>query len=256
MPDRFSFSLLCLLLVCFAAMPASAQKAPQVKGTVPAPSAEEDQEPTPEPPKSVINVEIKNDLMSVDLENVSFGTAIKAVADKAGFKIEGSGEVFTRKMNTKFADIEVERGVLRLLSLVKETNYMLHYDTNGQISKLEIFAISTVSPPGAAARQPSSPTPAFRRPAVTPTTPAAPVTPQTPQRPATVSPIPQPRRMPPVVRRRPVPSRYVQPTQPAAQPSDNAKPQPDDDNNDGEEESVDVIPYVPPQPGMVPGRKP
>jgi len=252
MPDRFSRSLLCLLLALFAAMPASAQKTPQVKGAVPAPSAEEDQEPKPEPPKSVINVEIKNDLLSVELENVNFGTAIKAVADKAGFKIEGSGEVFSRKMNTKFTDIDVERGVQRLLQLVKETNYMLHYDTNGQISKLEIFGISSAGTPGVAGRQPAGPIPAYRRPAVTPATPA---TPQTPQRPATVSPIPQPRRMPPVVRRRYTPTRSITTPQPAAQPSGEAKPQADEDN-DGEEESVDVILYVPPQPGIVPGRRP
>jgi len=248
MADRFSLSVLCLLLVFFATVQAADQKAPQMPGSVSAPSVEESQETPPEPPKSVLTVEIKNDLLSVELENVSFGTAIKAVADKAGFKIEGAGEVFNRKMNTRFSDIEVERGVLRLLSLVKETNYMLHYDTKGQINKLEIFGISSVSTPGATTR-PTTPTPAFRRPAVSP------VLPQTP-RPSTVTPMPQPRRMPPVVRRRPVISRPTTSSQPAAAlPSGDVKPEPDDDN-DADEEPVEVIPYVAPQPGTAPVKRP
>ncbi len=253
MPDRFSPSVLCLMLLLFGAAEVSAQKVVQPAGTEAASAAQEDQEKPPEPPKSVLNVEIKNDLLSVELENVTFGTAIKAVADKAAFKVEGTGEVFSRKMNTRFTDIEVERGVLRLLSLVKETNYMLHYDTNGQISKLEIFGISSAGAPGAVTRQ-TTPTPAFRRPTITPAAPAAPAVMQ-PQRPATVTPMPQPRRMPPVVRRRPVISRPSTPAAPAAAPSSDIKSETDDDN-DSDEEPVEVIPYVAPQPGAAPAKKP
>jgi hypothetical protein len=244
MSDRFSLSFLCLLLAFFATMPASAQKTPPVPKPDTAPSSQEDQEPQPEPPKSVLNVEVKNDLLSVELENVDFGTAIKAVAEKAGFKIEGTGEVFSRKLNTRFTDIEVERGVLRLLTLVKESNYMLHYDTKGLISKLEIFGIGSGKAPSITTRQPLRPAPALRQPAVSPDPPQT-------QRPATVSPMPQTRPMPPVVRRRPVPSRPIPPSQPAAQSPISATPQAAEVGGE-EEESVDEIPYVAPQPRLAP----
>lgn len=242
MSDRFSLSFLCLLVVFFAAMPASAQKAPQVPVPEAAPLAEEDHEQQPEPPKSVLNVEIKNNLLSVELENVDFGTAILAVADKAGFKIEGTGEVFSRKINTRFTKIEVERGVIRLLTLVKESNYTLYYDSKGLISKLEIFGKGSGRAPSVTSRQPLSPTPALRQPAVTPDSPQ-------PQRPATVSPIPQRQPMQPVVRRRrPLPS------QPAAQPATSARPQATEETEEYDEieESVNEIPYVAPQPRFTP----
>jgi len=244
MSDRLSLSFLCLLFVFFAAMPASAQKAPQAPGPVADPLTPEDQEPLPEPQRSVLNVEIKNELLSVKLENVDFGTAIRAVADRAGFKIEGRGETFGRKLNTRFTDIEVERGVLRLLSLVNESNFMLHYDTNGMISKLYIFGMSSGRAPSVTTRQPLRSMPALRQPAGSP---ASPLT----QRPATVSPSPQTRSLPPAFRRRPVPARPINQSQSAAQPSHPAKPA-EEDEDDEDDESVDEIPYVAPHPRFTP----
>ena len=236
MAKRLSLLFLCLLPAFVAAMPASAQRTPQAPAPVAAPSVQEDQEAKPEPPKSVLNVEVKNDLLSVELENVDFGTVIRAVADKAAFTIAGTGEVFSRKLNTRFMDLDIERGVLRLLSLVRESNYMLHYDTKGLISKLEIFGMGSGKAPSVGTRQPLRPTPALRQPAV------APDLPQT-QRPATVSPAPQTRPVPPVLRRRPVISRPA--------PSQPAMPQTSEEAEQ-EEESVNEIPYVAPQPRFAP----
>lgn len=248
MSDRFTLISLCLILVFFVAMPAAAQKTPQMPGAETAPSIPDEQEPQPEPPKSVLNVVITNDLLSLELENVDFGTAIRAVANRAGFKIEGSSEIFSRKLNTRFTDIEVERGVLRLLSLVNENNYMLHYDTRGKISKLDIFGMSSGRAPSVNSRHPLRPMPALRQPAVSPESPQ-------PQRPAVVTPSPRTRRLPPSFRRRPVPSRPSPP--PAVQMPGTSNSQAEDDDDD-DEESVDEIPYVAPQPRFTPApvRKP
>jgi len=253
MSDRFLLSLICLLPAFLAATPAAAQKAPEVPGPISSPAPQEDQEPQPEPPKKILNVIIKDDLLSVELSNVDFGSAIRAVAEKAGFKIEGTGEVFSRKLNTKFTDIEVERGVLRLLTLVKESNYMLHYDPKGMISRLEILGISSGKPPSVTTRQPMRPTPALRQPAVSTPSPDSPQV----QRPSTVTPLPQARPIPPVMRRRVVPSRAMPSSQPAVQPSVPAKP-PAAENDEEEEEPVEETPYVAPQPRLapVPVRKP
>ncbi len=243
MSDRFLLSFLCLLLAVFLAMPASAQKTPQAPKPEAAPAAQEGQEPQPEPPKSVLHVEIKNDLLSVELANVDFRAAMKAVADKAGFKIEGTGEVFSRKLNTRFMDMEVERGVLRLLTLVKESNYMLHYDTKGMISKLEIFGIESGKAASVATptRQPLRPTTVLR-----------PADSLQPQRPETVAPVPRRRIIPPAPVRRPVMSRPVTtPSQPAAQPSGAVKTPAAEEGNE-EEEPVAEIPYVTPQPRLAP----
>lgn len=264
MSDRLSLAFFCLLIALIAALPAAAQRAPQVPGTAPAPTAqkapqvpgtasaptaEEDQEPQPEPPKTVLQVDVKDSLLSVELENVTFGSVIKAVAEKAGFRIEGSGEVFNRKLNTRFANIEIERGVQRLLTLAKESNYMLHYDPNGTISKLEILGSGSGRAPSLTARQPLRPAPALRQPTVSADSPQVP-------RPATVSPAPQPQAVPPALRRRPVPSRPI-PPQPGAQLSGPAKPEAED-VDEGEEESVNEIPYVAPPPRFAPApvRKP
>ncbi|MBI5847364.1 MAG: hypothetical protein HZB31_05340 [Nitrospirae bacterium] len=243
MSDRISLSLLCLLLALAAVMPASAQKAPQAPKPEAAPSSQEDQEPQPEPPKSVLKVEIKDDRLSLELENVDFGAAIKAIGDKAGFKIDGRGEVLSRKLNTKFTDMEIERGVLRLFTLVKENNYMLHYDTRGMISKVEIFGIEQGKAPGVAtsSKQPLRPAPALRQPAE-----SAPI-----QRPVTVAPVPRRRIVPALPERRPVISRPVTPSQPTAQPSAAPKTQAADESN-GDEEPVAEIPYVTPQPRLAP----
>jgi len=165
------------------------------------------------------------------------------VADRAGFKIEGRGETFGRKLNTRFTDIEVERGVLRLLSLVSESNFMLHYDTNGMIRKLDIFGISSGRAPSVTARQPFRSMPASRQPAVSPASPLN-------QRPGTVSPSPQTRSLPPAFRRRPVPARPIRQSQ-------SAKPAVED-LDDEDDESVDEIPYIAPQPRFTPApvRKP
>jgi hypothetical protein len=254
MSKRFSLSFFCLLLAFFAAIPASAQqKAPQVPGAVAAPSSQEDQEPQPEPPKVVLNVEIKDDLLSVELSNVDFGPAIKAVADKAGFKIEGSGEVFGRKLNTKFTDIEIERGVLRLLTLVKESNYMLHYDTNGLISKLEIFGIDSGKAPSVASKQPVRPAPPARQPAPAPAV-RQPTVPQPAQQPTAVAPVSRSRVMPPVSRRRQLPTQSIAPSQPAAETSEQVIPEPTEETNQ-EEATVNETPYVAPQPRFAPAVK-
>lgn len=248
MPERISLLFFGLLLTFYASMPASAQKTPLTPGKEDIQQAQEDAEVQPAPPpKSVINIEVKNDLLSVELADVDFGTAIRAVADKAGFKIEGSGDVFGRKLNAKFSDMEVERGVLRLLTLVRESNYMLYYDTKGMISKLEIFGITASRTPGNNSTQSLRSTPSFRQPVISPNV-------SEPRRPATIR-LPQTRRIPPLVRRRPVVTRPVTipSAQPALQTPDAAKPQSEEENGEGEE-TVDEIPYVAPQPGSSPSQ--
>lgn len=225
MPDRLAYQLLCLLFVLAAAVSAAAAQQHQ------ADPDEADEEETaqpaePEPPKQVTNIEIKDHLLTVEIENTDFGTVIHTIADKANFKVQGSGTSFGKKLNTKFSDIEIERGVSRLLTLVKESNYLIHYDTKGDISTLEIYASAPGSPAVSGLRPPTGVQPLVR-----PQLPS----PLQPPRPATIQPVPV---------RRPVPV----PARPAAPQPGAVKPQVFPDNEDEEDdEEIEEIPYVPSQ---------
>ena len=225
MPDRLAYQLLCLLLALAAAVSASAAQ------QHPADPDEADEEETaepaePEPPKQVMHIEVKDHLLTVEIENTDFGTVIRAIAEKANFKVQGSGAAFGKKLNTKFSDIEIERGVSRLLTLVKESNYLVHYDTKGDIRALEIYASTPGSPAVSGFRPPTGVQPIVRPPLPSPLQ---------PPRPAAIQPVPV---------RRPVPI----PVRPAAPPPSAVKPQVfPDDNDDEDDEEIEEIPYVPSQ---------
>jgi len=222
MPERVAYQLLCLLLVLAVAVPASAVKQSRAVTDEDVDEEEAAQSAEPAPSKQVMHIEVKDNFLNVEVENVDFGSVIRSIADKAKFKIEGSGAVFGKKLNTKFSDIEIDRGVTRLLTLVKESNYMLHYDATGAISKLEILSAT----PGTGIRPPTGVQPIVR-----------------PQMPSPLQP-PRPANIQPLPAQRPVPV----PVRPAAPPPRPVRPQitPDEDGED--DEDVEEIPHTSPQP--------
>ena len=245
MPDRPLFFLLPLI-VLLAAMPVCAQQQPQ---GWPGGGDEEQaiQPEQPAPPKQIMNIDVKNGNLTVELANIAFGTAIRAVAEKAGFRVEGSGDVFNRKLNTKFANIEIERGVTRLLSLVNESNYMLHYATGGSISRLEILPTAAGGSPAPGIRQPSRPQiPPRPQPVPQPLQQPQPSPGESPSGPPRQIPLPAQPPQPATVRPRSIP-RIPSSTRPVVPPSQPAQPQifPDDDSG---EEAVEEIPYITPPP--------
>ena len=249
MPDRLAYQLLCLLIVFSVAVSAAAAQHP-LADPKDADEKETAQSAEPEPPKQVMNIEVKDQLLNVEIENMDFGTVIRTVADKANFKVQGSGAVFGKKLNTKFSDIEIERGVTRLLTLVKESNYMLYYDTTGAISKLEILSAASGKPVVSGIRSPTGvqPTPRHSRARARDEeedeqerTRSVPV--MRPQMPSPLQP-PNPANIQPVPVRRPIPV----PVRPATPPPSPAKPQviPNDEAEANDEE-IEEIPYVPSQ---------
>jgi hypothetical protein len=119
--------------------------------------------------KNGLNVEVRDNQLSVDLVNAQFRSVIKAIAEKSGFTVVLSSRTAGGKITTKFADIDLERGIMRLLQLVREKNYMFHYDTKGMISKLEIFGGTPGSPGFTSPEMPKRrqiSSPKYRKPAV------------------------------------------------------------------------------------------
>lgn len=204
----------------------------------------EEAAPQPEVPKQTVSIALKDDRLSVDLINANLGEIIQSIAQKAAFSIEGHSSVFSKTITTKFNDFEIDRGIIRLFSLVKEKNYLINYDAKGTIIKLEIYGgeasgsipKTPVRPQVSPARQQVSP------PAETPS-----------QRPAVSRPVPPAaRRFPQVRLNRQVPQAQQTPQVPqtpqAPEPADPISIQ-EDQNIDENLPSEDIkeIPYIPPQ---------
>ncbi|KAF0144737.1 MAG: hypothetical protein FD156_1566 [Nitrospirae bacterium] len=100
-----------------------------------------------EPVKPVMKIEVNDGLLSVELSDAEFGNVIKEIAEKAKFKTEISNDVAVKKISTTFKDIEVERGVRRLLTIMKEKDFTISYNTAGLIDKLEIYGGGVISRP-------------------------------------------------------------------------------------------------------------
>jgi len=85
-------------------------------------------------------VEVNNGRLSVELVDAGFGEVMQAIAEKSGIEVEIIGGVYTKTMTTSFAGLDIERGIARLLSLVKEKNYMIRYDAKGMVNRVEVYS--------------------------------------------------------------------------------------------------------------------
>ncbi|MBI5206107.1 MAG: hypothetical protein HZA11_14430 [Nitrospirae bacterium] len=131
------FFISTLILAClFSSSQAQQPAAPATPQDIPV-----------EPVKPVMKIEVNDGLLSVELSDAEFGNVIKEIAEKAKFKAEISNDVAVKKISTTFKDIEVERGVRRLLTIMKEKDFTISYDTAGLIDKLEIYGGAGISRP-------------------------------------------------------------------------------------------------------------
>jgi hypothetical protein len=253
MPDSRFIAVLSLLLVLMGGLPVEAQSPPQNiqkdadKGTTVQPVG----------PKPVVNITLDNDRLSVELVDANMGEIIQAIAHKAGFSVEGDSAALSKKLTTRFNNLDVDRGIARLFSLAKENNYLINYDSKGAVSKLEIYGAAVSSsaaktppatPPASTARRQVSPPaqPAATQPVITrPLPPSARQAPQfRPLRPAPQTPQPP---QTPQTRQVPLAPQTPEP----ATPEPVVPPQTlQEGQNAGEDlpsEDVKEIPYVPPQ---------
>ncbi len=231
------FLLLCALLIGFGYAAAGMPDDNVLNGQ------EAERERETEKSEKSSRISVQDNRLSVELVDAQFGTVIDSVAKQSGFSVEISSNIKQKKVSTKFENIDLERGIIRLLKLVREKNYLIHYDAKGMVSKLEIYSGAAVS---SVASQPA----VSSRPPV--------------QRPARVSPASRrPTRSPAAVRPR-VPRRRVTRPRPRVRPpqTENINEAPENRNREDvrghlDEEPVGVIPYVPPkqQPAFIPSKK-
>lgn len=84
--------------------------------------------------------------LSVELKDAMFGKVITEIALKAGFEVDMQSDIFARTLSARFRDLDLREGIKRLLALISQNNYFIHYGPGGRIKKLEVF--STVPPEG------------------------------------------------------------------------------------------------------------
>lgn len=101
-------------------------------------TSEAEAAPQPEAPKQIATVIIDNNRLSVEFVDVSFGEILRSISQKAGFRLEGSSPAFNKKITTKFNDLDMDTGLIRLFSMVKESNYFISYNAKGAIAELKI----------------------------------------------------------------------------------------------------------------------
>ncbi|MBI4823719.1 MAG: hypothetical protein HY805_05760 [Nitrospirae bacterium] len=91
-------------------------------------------------------VNVKDDLLSVELLDAEFGVVMEEIAQKAGFKTDINRAVYIMRLSTSFNDLDIHKGIVRLLTLISQKNYSIYYDEKGRISKIEVRAGGEAGP--------------------------------------------------------------------------------------------------------------
>jgi hypothetical protein len=84
-------------------------------------------------------VRVLNNRLSVDLMDAEFGNVMKEIGDKAGFEVKISAAISNKTLSTSFTNMELQRGITRLLTLMGQKNYFIYYNPDNSISKIEVF---------------------------------------------------------------------------------------------------------------------
>lgn len=203
--------------------------------------------PKKETPKKIVNIELKDNMLTAELVDADFGEVMEAIAKKAGFRLLVQESVYKRKVNTRLRDMELERAVLRLLTLINEKNYLLDYDNKGAISKVEVYGATQAEAPA----KTEAPRKALLK------EPARPVTPSAPARGVQKNPPPTRRIILPPSQKKQEPQPKAEqeaPDAPAELTGDEPPGIEKPGDNGGGEESV---PYIPPKkkPVFIPSRR-
>jgi len=89
-------------------------------------------------PVAVMQVGIRDGLLSVDVAGASFGDVMRQIASKSGIRVEVAGDVASLPVTTRFRGVELQEGILRLLSLARNRNYFMTYDGQGRLKAVEV----------------------------------------------------------------------------------------------------------------------
>jgi hypothetical protein len=94
--------------------------------------------PPAEVPKG-LDIKVREDRLSVNVKDTAFGDVMAVIANAAGFDVDLSNDVYEMKLSTKFRDTEIQRGIRRLILLINQKNYFVHYGKEGSIKYIEVY---------------------------------------------------------------------------------------------------------------------
>jgi len=93
-------------------------------------------------------VKVHNNRLSVQAKDAEFEKLMTEIAGKAGFEVSINPEVSDKVLSTDFQDVELQRGIQRLMALIRHSNYFIYYRDDGSIRKLEVYGSQVGSSPG------------------------------------------------------------------------------------------------------------
>ncbi|MCK4911211.1 MAG: hypothetical protein KAR83_06200 [Thermodesulfovibrionales bacterium] len=100
------------------------------------------------PPPLTEPVRVRSGMLSVKLESASFGLTLEEIGRQAGFEAIITPEVASKELSTTFRDMELQKGIQRLLSLISHRNFFIYYGANDSITRIEVYGTGTVQKPG------------------------------------------------------------------------------------------------------------
>jgi hypothetical protein len=87
-----------------------------------------------------LDVRVKNETMSVDAHLAEIGRIMEEISKKAGFELSMSPQLKSLPLDISITDIDMERGIRRILNFANIRSFMLEYAQDGSISKLKVFS--------------------------------------------------------------------------------------------------------------------
>ena len=131
------------------------------------------------PPPLTEPVRVRSGMLSVKLESALFGPTLQEIGRQAGFEAVITPEIAQKELSTTFRDMDLQKGLQRLLSLISHRNFFIYYGADDTITRIEIYGSGEVRKPDRRGQTytpstgPSRRQPKVRRPSSRTVTPAS-----------------------------------------------------------------------------------
>jgi hypothetical protein len=90
-----------------------------------------------------LDVRIRDASLSVDAHQAELGRIIDEISKQADFELSMSPELRSRKLSVTFKEVDIEKGIRRLLSLADLKSFIVEYAQDGSVNKLRVFKRSS-----------------------------------------------------------------------------------------------------------------
>lgn len=91
------------------------------------------------------SVKVKRGRLTIKADNSPFGSIMNRIGKSAGFEVAISPDIAAKSVTTEFSDIDLERGIQRLMGLISHRNFFMFYGRDGKIKKIEIYGAGKLS---------------------------------------------------------------------------------------------------------------